>query len=68
VRRAIEAGNGEDFAGVLAIVRESGALDAARDHGIREADAAKKALSVLPNSNFKETLIEFADFAVRRQY
>jgi octaprenyl-diphosphate synthase len=68
VRRAIETGNGEDFAGVLAIVRESGALDAARDHGIREAESAKKALSVLPNSNFKETLIEFADFAVRRQY
>ena len=68
VRRAIEAGNGEDFAGVLAVVRESGALDAARDHGIREAESAKKALYVLPNSKFKETLIEFADFAVRRQY
>lgn len=67
VRRAIEAGNGEDFAGVLAIVRESGALDAAHEHGVREAESAKQALSMLPNSNFKGTLIEFADFAVRRQ-
>lgn len=68
VRRAIEAGNGEDFAEVLAVVRASGALDAARQHGVREAEAAKNALSVLPDSKFRQTLIEFSDFAVRRQY
>lgn len=68
VRHAIEAGNGEDFAEILSIVRNSGALDAAREHGASEAELAKKALAVLPDSKFKETLLEFAAFAVRRQY
>jgi octaprenyl-diphosphate synthase len=68
VRSAIENGNGEDFAGVLQAVRNSGALDVAREHGIAEANAAKTALAPLPDSKFRQTLIEFADFAVHRQY
>jgi octaprenyl-diphosphate synthase len=68
VRRAIEEGNGEDFSAVLEIVRRSGALDAARRSGELEAEQAKQALSVLPDSKFRQTLLEFADFAVRRQY
>ncbi len=68
VRQAIENGNGDDFAEILAIVRASGALEAAHEHGVREAELAKKALSALPDSKFRETLLEFAAFAVSRQY
>jgi octaprenyl-diphosphate synthase len=68
VRLAIETANGDDFAGVLAAVKASGALDVARRHGVDEAERAKQALAVVPDSKFRETLLEFADFAVRRQY
>jgi octaprenyl-diphosphate synthase len=68
VRSAIENGNGEDFAGVLQAVRNSGALEVARAHGIAEANAAKTALARLPDSKFRQTLLEFADFAVHRQF
>lgn len=68
VRAAIEQGNGEDFLGVLHALRDSGALDVAREQGRREAEAAKRALTTLADSKFRQTLLEFADFAVRRSY
>ena len=68
VRAAIEQGNGEDFLGVLHALRDSGALDVAREQGRREAEAAKRALATLADSKFRQTLLEFADFAVRRSY
>jgi octaprenyl-diphosphate synthase len=49
-------------------VRASGALDAARRHGVTEAGMAKAALSPLPDSKFKETLLQLADFAVQRSF
>jgi len=68
VRAAIENASSESFADVLAAVRSSGALDAARHHGIEEAAMAKAALAPLPDSNFKETLLQLADFAVQRSF
>ncbi len=68
VRAAIEQGNGDDFLGVLQALRESGALEVAREQGVREAAAAKASLGSLPDSTFRQTLLEFADFAVRRSY
>jgi octaprenyl-diphosphate synthase len=68
VRDAIENARGESFADVLAAVRASGALDVARRHGVTEAGMAKAALSPLPDSKFKETLLQLADFAVQRSF
>ena len=68
VRDAIENARGDLFAEVLAAVRASGALDAARRHGVTEAGLAKTALSPLPDSKFKETLLQLADFAVQRSF
>jgi octaprenyl-diphosphate synthase len=68
VRAAIENASGERFAEVLAAVRGSGALDAARKHGIDEAEMAKAALSPLPDSKFRQTLLQLADFAVQRSF
>src|SRR3989338_1710445 len=45
VRSAIENASGDSFAEVLAAVRASGALDAARQHGVEEAEKAKTATS-----------------------
>lgn len=68
VRAAIENASGDSFAEVLIAVRSSGALDAARRHGLAEAEMAKFALASLRDSKFKETLLQLADFAVQRSY
>lgn len=68
VRDAIENARRESFGAVLAAVRESGALDAAHSRGVEEAGMAKAALAPLPDSKFRETLIQLADFAVQRRF
>ncbi|MBI5901118.1 MAG: polyprenyl synthetase family protein [Rhodocyclales bacterium] len=68
VRGAIEQASGERFAAVLEAVRSSGALDVARRHGEAEAAVAKAALAALPDSKFRETLLQLADFAVQRSF
>jgi octaprenyl-diphosphate synthase len=68
VRHAIESGGRDDFPNVLAAVRASGALDAAREHAQSEAQRAIDALLPLPSSIFKDSLLELADFAVARRF
>lgn len=68
VREAIEHASSNRFAEVLAAVRSSGALEAAHQYGVDEAEKAKAALAVLPDSKFRETLIQLADFAVQRSF
>ncbi len=68
VRHAIESGGRESFPQVLAAVRASGALDAARQHAQAEADRATAAVASLPPSKFKDSLLELAAFAVARRF
>jgi octaprenyl-diphosphate synthase len=68
VRRAIEEGGREQFADVLAAVRATGALDAARKQAEIEAAAAIAALDPLPASIYKDALIQLCAFAVGRRY
>ena len=68
VRAAIEKMDSANFSAVLAAVRASGALAAAQAHGVAEAEHAKAALAALPDLKFRETLLQFADFAVRRGF
>ena len=65
---SIENASGENFVAVLAAVRASGALAAAHSHGVAEAGLAKAALAALPDSKFRETLLQLADFAVQRRF
>ena len=67
VRRAILEGGREDFAAVLKAIRECGALDYARRAAEQEADTAKRALALLPESDFKRSLLELASFSVTRR-
>ena len=68
VRNAIESGGRGDFANVMAAVRASGALDAARKHAQSEVQLAIAAILPLPPSIFKDSLLELANFAVARRY
>ena len=66
VRHAIVEGGREDFAGVLEVIRASGALDYARQAAQREAAAAARAIEPFPPSAFKDSLLELASFSVTR--
>lgn len=66
VRRAIAEGGRADFARVLEAIRACGALDYARAAASREAEAAARAISALPESEYKRSLLELASFAVTR--
>jgi octaprenyl-diphosphate synthase len=66
VRRAIAEGGRADFPQVLEAIRACGALDYALAAAQREADAGAAAISVLPESEYKRSLLELASFAVTR--
>lgn len=68
VRKAIEEGGRDMFPEVLAAVRASGALDAARTHAQAEAQIAVDAIAQLPASIYKNALIELPAFSVVRRF
>jgi len=68
VRHAIENGDVSRFAEVLEIVKQTGALEHTRQQAMREAEAACAAISFLPPSNYKQSLLQLADFAATRQF
>ena len=68
VRNAIEQGDVEKFADVLQIIHETGALDFTRQQAMREVELACSAIAGMPDSKYKECLIELAHFAATRQY
>ncbi len=67
VRKAIEEGGRDSFAEVLAAVKATGALDAAREHARAEAAMAVDAIAQLPASIYKTALIELSAFSVSRK-
>ncbi|MGB7542766.1 MAG: octaprenyl diphosphate synthase [Burkholderiales bacterium] len=68
VRAAIEHGGRQNFEAVLAAIHAAGALAYARHKAEEEARAASESIATLPNSKYKESLLELAAFAVERDY
>jgi octaprenyl-diphosphate synthase len=68
VRKAIEEGGHEMFPEVLAAVKASGALEAARAQAQAEAQIAIDAVAELPASVYKNALIELPAFSVVRRF
>ena len=66
VRQAIEAGEVERLAEIVAIVRRTGAIDATRDAAVVEADKARECLSSVPAGPAREALLELCDRSIRR--
>lgn len=66
VRKAIRKGGLEFLEPVLEIINKTGALDYTEQKAYEMADKAKKSLSCLPESSFKDRLALFADMAVKR--
>ena len=68
VRRAVESGGLADLDGVLAAIRRSGALDYTRQQAEVEAQAARAALDPIPATQYRDSLIQLASFAVTRTH
>ena len=68
VREAIEQGDITRFAEVLQVIKETGALEYTRQQAQQEANMACEALAALPDSIFKKSLLQLADFAATRQF
>jgi len=68
IRRAIETGGAEGFEPVLQIIRETGALDYARQCAQKEAAMALSAIERVADSHHKQCLLQLAEFAVNRNH
>ena len=68
MRHAIEHGEPDRLDEILAIVRRTGALEATRSAARAEADKARNALSVLPESAARQALLELCARSVERSF
>ncbi len=68
VRHAIETGGVNGFEPILKIIQETGALDYAKQCARKEANMALSAISTLADSNYKQCLLQLAEFAITRNY
>jgi octaprenyl-diphosphate synthase len=68
VRRCIEQGDEQHFEAVLAAVTTSGALDFTRREAEVAAKRAAEAIAGLPESEFKQSLLQLCVFAVDRNH
>jgi len=68
VRNAIEQGGEGNLQAILQVIQETDALGYARKQAEAESCMASASISSLPNSNYKECLLQLATFAVARNY
>ncbi|MBA3581509.1 MAG: octaprenyl diphosphate synthase [Gammaproteobacteria bacterium] len=67
IREAIEQGGRERITTVLAAIQATGALQYTQKMAQQEAQLARDALTVLPDSEYKQALLMLAAYAVDRQ-
>jgi octaprenyl-diphosphate synthase len=65
---AIEQGGLADLSAVLAAIRETGAIEYARRQAGAESRTACEALARLPETPYRDYMLQLADFAVTRTY
>jgi len=68
IRNALVSGGLSDFAPVLKTMQETGALDYTRKQAEASAREARDSVAALPDSKYRDSLIELAAFAVTRNY
>ncbi len=68
IQRCIEESDESYFSQVFNAVRKSEALNYTREMARNEAEAAVKAIQGLPDSKYRQSLIELCAFSVQRDY
>jgi len=68
IREAIEKGNGmQHFDEIMQALRDTGALEYTKKRALEEADKAIAAISIIPDSQYKQALISLAHLAANRK-
>lgn len=67
IRQAIEQGSTDNLTTIIGIVKETGALEAARAAASKEAQRAISAISALPDSTYRESMIVLASQLIYRR-
>ena len=68
IRDAIEKGNGMDnFDSIMQALHDTNALVYTKNRALEEADKAIDAISILPESEYKQALISLAHLAADRK-
>ena len=67
IRQAIETGQTEQLPDIIAIVRQTGALQATRQAAAAEAERAVRALGVLGRNAYSEALLQLASQLLQRR-
>jgi len=68
IRQSIEQGGREHIKAVTEAIESTGALEYTAQSARQEAASAVSALSVLPDSEYKQALVGLAEFAARRRF
>jgi octaprenyl-diphosphate synthase len=68
LKRAIESGGLDSLDNIVAAIRDSGALERSQQKARKYADAAKEALSTLPQSPARAALAVLVDYALQRDH
>jgi octaprenyl-diphosphate synthase len=68
LKRAIETGGLDSLDNIVAAIRDSGALERSQQKAQTYADAAKAALSTLPQSPARTALAVLVDYALQRNH
>ena len=68
VRSCIESGDEKHFGDVLTAITNSGALDYTRREAAQSAQRAANSIASLPDSQFKDSLLQLCAFAVDRNH
>ncbi len=66
IRAAVKEDNHEHMAEIISLVRNCGALDYTRKCALREADAARELLQLLPRNRYRDALNDLVELAVNR--
>ena len=68
LRSAVENGDRSKMADVVKAIQETGALEVAAKRAHEEADAARRALAAIPDSEYRQAMARLADYAVERTF
>jgi octaprenyl-diphosphate synthase len=68
IRKAIEEGGLDNIERIAATIKSTGALAYTAGQAEKASEAAIAALAPIPDSKYKDALVELARFAVQRQY
>lgn len=68
IRHAIEEAGLEQIDAILEAIESTGAIDYTAQCAQNEADQAIEAISIIPDSDYKQALIKLAHFSVKRKF